>query len=193
MPAARSALPALTGPEVAELRDRLERGATPRIRLRAGGTGTVVSVGDPDQDGPEYIHVKVTLNGTRDTLPFAPEDLASTSRSTPAKGKAAAGPPASPPPTAAPPVKPKAKRRRRQAQVRATPNVVITLRTSEAGWLADAVRDGETITEAVAAAADVIKSLADQIGNAPLSVAVADVASARRSEAADRVERYAPN
>src|SRR5450755_2729920 len=78
MPPARAALPALTDTDVTELRARLDRGATPRVRLHAGGTGTVVSVGDPDTDGPEYI--KVTLNGTRDTLPFAPEDLASTSR-----------------------------------------------------------------------------------------------------------------
>ena len=34
-----------------------------------------------DTDGHEYIKVKVPLNGTRDTHPFAPEDLASTSRS----------------------------------------------------------------------------------------------------------------
>ena len=86
MPPARAALPALTDTDVTELRAHLDRGATPRVRLRAGGTGTgtVVSVGDPDTDGPEYIKVKVTLNGTRDTLPFAPEDLASTSRSSPA-------------------------------------------------------------------------------------------------------------
>ena len=78
MPPARAAVPALTDTDVTELRAHLDRGATPRVRLRAGGTGTVVSVGDPDTDGPEYIKVKVTLNGTRD--PFAPEDLASASR-----------------------------------------------------------------------------------------------------------------
>jgi hypothetical protein len=80
----------------------------------AGGTGTVVSVGDPDTDGPEYIKVKVTLNGTRDTLPFAPEDLASTSRSpkaaeangsTPPPVSTAPPPPAPPPPAAPPSTK----------------------------------------------------------------------------------------
>src|SRR5664280_2228629 len=75
MPAARSArsaLPALTDADVADLRAQLESGATPRVRLRAGGAGAVIDVGNPDADGPEYIKVKVTLNGTRDTLPFAP-------------------------------------------------------------------------------------------------------------------------
>ena len=105
MPPARAALPALTDTDVTELRAHLDRGATPRVRLHAGGTGTVVSVGDPDTDGPEYIKVKVILNGTRDTLPFAPEDLASTSRgpkaaevkgSTPAPVSAAPPPPAPP-------------------------------------------------------------------------------------------------
>ena len=69
MPPARAAL---TDSDVTELRAHLDRGATPRVRLHAGGTGTVVSVGDPDTDGPEYIKVKVTLNGTRDTLPPSP-------------------------------------------------------------------------------------------------------------------------
>ena len=55
MPPARAALPALT---VTELRAQLDRGATPRVRLRAGGTGTVFSVGDPDTDGPNTSRSK---------------------------------------------------------------------------------------------------------------------------------------
>lgn len=200
MPAARSALPALTDSEVAALRDRLERGATARVRLRAGGTGTVVSVGNPDSDGPEYIKVKVTLNGTRDVLPFAPDDLASTSRNAPAKDNAVNGsdpsptsaataPPASPPPTAAPSSKSNARRRPRPAPVATTPNVVITLRTADPGWLADATREGETITEGVAASADLVKAVADQLADINLSRAVADVAAGHRSKAAKTVER----
>ena len=110
MPAARSArstgsaLPALTDADVADLRAQLESGATPRVRLRAGGTGAGIDVGNPDADGPEYIKVKVTLNGTRDTLPFAPDDLASTPRHVPpaaanasrAASTATATPPSSP-------------------------------------------------------------------------------------------------
>ena len=40
MPPARAALPALTDSDVTELRAHLDRGATPRVRLRAGGTGS---------------------------------------------------------------------------------------------------------------------------------------------------------
>src|SRR5664279_1849330 len=99
MPAARSsrsALPALTDADVADLRAQLKSGATPRVRLRAGGTGAVIDVGNPDADGAEYIKVKVTLNGTRDTLPFAPDDLAAANASR-AASTATATPPSSPP------------------------------------------------------------------------------------------------
>ena len=197
MPPARAALPALTDTDVTELRAHLDRGATPRVRLRAGGTGTVVSVGDPDTDGPEYIKVKVTLNGTRDTLPFAPEDLASTSRgpkkaevkgSTPAPVSTAPAPPAPPPPAA--PSSTRAKRRPpRTPPPRTAPNVVITLRTAGAEWLLDATRDGTTITEGAAVSAEVVQAVADHLHDAELSGAVDDVAAVRRSEAAIRVER----
>lgn len=102
MPAGRPVRPALTDTDVAALRAQLELGRSPRVRLRAGGTGTVVGVGDPAGDGPEYIRVKVTLNGTRDTLPFAPEDLAAAAGGAKASSagscaRAPASPPAAPP------------------------------------------------------------------------------------------------
>jgi len=182
MPPARPAHPALTDAEVADLRAQLDRGSTPRVRLRGGGTGAVVSVGDPEADGPEYIRVKVTLNGTRDTLPYAPEDLASAARG----AKAAAAALGSPPPS----VPTKAKRQpSRNPQLRTAPNVVITLRTAGAEWLVDAARDGTTITEGAGVSAEVVQAVADHLHDARLSGAVADVASVRRSEAAGRVER----
>ena len=189
--------PPLTDTDVTELRAHLDRGATPRVRLHAGGTGTVVSVGDPDTDGPEYIKVKVTLNGTRDTLPFAPEDLASTSRgpnaaeakgSTPSPVSTAPAPPAPPPPAA--PSSTRAKRRPpRTPPPRTAPNVVIALRTAGAEWLVDATRYGTTITEGADVSAEVVQAVADHLHDAELSGAAADVAAVRRSEAAIRVER----
>ena len=181
MPPARPAHPALTDAEVADLRAQLDRGSTPRVRLRGGGTGAVVSVGDPEADGPEYIRVKVTLNGTRDTLPYAPEDLASAARG--AMAAAALG-------NTPPSVPTKAKRQpSRNPQLRTAPNVVITLRTAGAEWLVDAARDGTTITEGAGVSAEVVQAVADHLHDARLSGAVADVASVRRSEAAGRVER----
>src|SRR5450759_4524358 len=95
---AGSALPALTDADVADLRAQLKSGATPRVRLRAGGTGAVIDVGNPDADGAEYIKVKVTLNGTRDTLPFAPDDLAANPAASRRRRRTPAGLPARLPP-----------------------------------------------------------------------------------------------
>lgn len=175
MPIARPGPPALTDADVTALRAQLERGAHPRVRLRAGGTGTVVGVGDPATDGPEYLKVKVTLNGTRDTLPFAPEDLASTASSPTAAAPAA-------------PTKAATRRARGPQSGHPTPSVVITVRTAEAEWLVDAVRDGATITEGVAVPASVVEAFADQCGDALLATAAIDVATGRRAATAARVE-----
>jgi len=194
MPARRAALLPLTEADVAALRSQLEGGRSPRVRLRAGGAGTVVGVGDPDRDGPEYIRVKVTLNGTRDTLPFAPDDLASAS----AHGKAAAvetpkPAPAATPPAPTPPVGPsvgKAGRRQpRNRTSRAAPDVVITLRTAGVEWLVDATRNGVTITESVAVSAEAVQAFADPLQDVKLSGAVAEVAAVRRAAAAATVQR----
>src|SRR5664280_1879891 len=142
---AGSALPALTDADVADLRAQLKSGATPRVRLRAGGTGAVIDVGNPDADGAEYIKVKVTLNGTRDTLPFAPDDLAATPRRVPpaaanasrAASTATATPPSSPPAAAPSPTAKAGRRPRRSPPPRTAPDVSITLRT---GVSAEAVQ-----------------------------------------------------
>ena len=202
MPAGRAGLPALTDAEVAALRSQLERGRNPRVRLRAGGAGTVIGVGDPAVDGPEYIRVKVTLNGTRDTLPFAPEDLvtfsggAKASRAgsrAPSPESPPAAPPASTPPSVSPPPGPSAavtrRRQPRNKQPRAAPNVVITLRTAGEEWRVDATRDGAMITEGVAVPAEVVHAVADHLHDTRLSAAVADVAAVRRAAAAVTVER----
>src|SRR5450759_4655946 len=190
MPAARSARsapPALTDADVADLRAQLESGATPRVRLRAGGTGAVIDVGNPDADGPEYIKVKVTLNGTRDSIPFAPDDLASTPRRVPpaaANAGRATSTATAPAPTA------KAGRRpRRNPPPRTAPDVLITLRTAGAEWTVDAARDGTTITTGAVVSAEAVQAVADNLHDAKLAAAVADVSAVRRADAAGRVER----
>jgi len=202
MPAAgsaRSAPPALTDADVADLRAQLESGATPRVRLRAGGTGAVIDIGNPDADGPEYIKVKVTLNGTRDTLPFAPDDLAATPRRVPpaaanasrTASTATASPPSSPPAAApSPTAKARAGRRpRRNLPPRTAPDVLITLRTAGAEWTVDAARDGTTITTGAVVSAEAVQAVADNLHDAKLAAAVADVSAVRRADAAGRVER----
>ena len=50
-------------------------GITRSAQFPEGGTGRVRSVGDPEVDGDEYVRVELSLNGTRDILPFTPADL----------------------------------------------------------------------------------------------------------------------
>ena len=197
MPPARAALPALTDTDVTELRAHLDRGATPRVRLHAGGTGTVVSVGDPDTDGPEYIKVKVTLNGTRDSLPFAPEDLASTSRSPKAAEAKGSRRPRCPRLLPRRPL-PAGRAVLDQGQAPAAADPAATYRTERRDHPAHRGArsgsstppgDGTTITEGAAVSAEVVQAVADHLHDAELSGAVADVATVRRSEAAIRVER----
>jgi hypothetical protein len=57
-----------------------------------GGIGRVRRVGDPTVDGEEYIQVELSLNGTKDTLPFTPADLTPATRATAPAAPPEAGP-----------------------------------------------------------------------------------------------------
>lgn len=74
--------PALTDDDVADLRSRVAEGEKPRVVVRtasaavpAGTRGNVVRIGNPSEG--EYIVVRLG----RDQVPFAPAELALTSRS----------------------------------------------------------------------------------------------------------------
>lgn len=92
---ASAAPPPLTDSDVATLRDRVKSGEKPRVIVRAasaavpaGTRGNIVRVGNPSEG--EFIVVRLG----RDEVPFAPSELAVTSRtkngSAPAPGAAAA-------------------------------------------------------------------------------------------------------
>jgi hypothetical protein len=94
---ASAAPPPLTDSDVATLRDRVKSGEKPRVIVRAasaavpaGTRGNIVRVGNPSEG--EFIVVRLG----RDEVPFAPSELAVTSRtkngSAPAPGAAAAKP-----------------------------------------------------------------------------------------------------
>ena len=76
--------------DVDELRRKLADGKIVRVGLSRsaqfpdGGTGRVRHIGDPSVDGEEFIQVEVSLNGTRDVLPFTPGDLTPATRTAPA-------------------------------------------------------------------------------------------------------------
>jgi Family of unknown function (DUF6319) len=66
---------------------------------------------------------------------------------------------------------------------------LITLRTADAEWTVDATRDGTTITTGAVVSAEAVQTVADNLHDAKLAAAVADVAAVRRADAAGRVER----
>ena len=72
--------------DVEAVRRKLAEGKIVRVGISRsaqfpeGGTGRVRRVGDPAVDGEEFIQVELTLNGTKDTLPFTPADLTPATR-----------------------------------------------------------------------------------------------------------------
>ena len=67
--------------DVEAVRSKLAEGKIVRVGITRsaqfpdGGTGRIRHVGDPEVDGDEYVQVELSLNGTRDILPFTPADL----------------------------------------------------------------------------------------------------------------------
>ena len=74
--------------DVDAVRRKLDEGKIVRVAISKsaqfpdGGTGRVRRVGDPAVDGEEFIQVELSLNGTRDVLPFTPADLTPATRAT---------------------------------------------------------------------------------------------------------------
>ena len=79
--------------DVEAVRRKLDEGKIVRVAISKsaqfpeGGTGRVRRVGDPTIDGEEFIQVELSLNGTRDVLPFTPADLSPATRATRAKAE----------------------------------------------------------------------------------------------------------
>lgn len=94
-PRRRSAPPPI---DVQDLRSRLDQGKIVRVALAhsaqfpEGTVGRVRSLGDPDVDGDEFIHVELSVNGTKDVLPFAPGDLTAPTRASAVKNGSTNGP-----------------------------------------------------------------------------------------------------
>ncbi|HEY5115222.1 MAG TPA: hypothetical protein VIJ00_06840, partial [Nakamurella sp.] len=97
MPPRRRA-PTPTPIDVESVRQKLADGKIVRVgvsksaQFPAGATGRVRRVGDPAVDGEEYVQVELTLNGTRDVLPFNPSDLTPATRGRPPGQSVAPGP-----------------------------------------------------------------------------------------------------
>lgn len=78
--------PGLTDEQIAQLRDEVTAGKSPRVRISGSqfGAGVVRKVGDPAADGNDYVTVRVRVDGVTDDLRFAPREL-SRGKNAPAK------------------------------------------------------------------------------------------------------------
>ncbi|HTZ42321.1 MAG TPA: hypothetical protein VMB79_00530 [Jatrophihabitans sp.] len=70
----------LTEQDLADLRIQLAEGKRPRVQLSGPHfpvetAGTVVRIGMPEVDGPDYVRVRVRVNNMTDELAFAPAEL----------------------------------------------------------------------------------------------------------------------
>lgn len=85
MPPRRKKPSGLTEEDVNRLRSQLAEGRRPRVALsgpqfETGASGSVVRIGDPAADGPDFLTVRVKVNGVTDELAFAPGELSIGSR-----------------------------------------------------------------------------------------------------------------
>jgi hypothetical protein len=117
----RRRTPAPPPVDIEAIRRKLAEGKIVRVGISRsaqfpeGGTGRVRGVGNPETDGEEYVQVELSLNGTRDVLPFTPADLTPATRGRPpgsgrksaeANGGSAAAAGETSPPRTAPPSSP---------------------------------------------------------------------------------------
>ena len=208
-----AALQPLADDDVTRLRTELERGARPRVVVRAasaavpaGTRGSVVGMGDPSEG--EFIVVRLK----DDDVPFAPGELALPSRrraaaagavpapAAPAAPVASAAPgrKASPPPTSVPPTPPAAPAAAARRPAAATarkpstgrrkppPSLSITLRFSGAAWTVEATRGGKRIGKALPVRAGAARRIGELIGATQITDLVAETVDACRSEVAER-------
>lgn len=189
----------LTEADVAALRTDVAQRRAPRVRLRPGvagvgatRVGTVAQIGDPAIDGPEFLHVAVRVNGTRDVLPFAPSDLAlPASRA----GRAGARPKDTEPeppaqvdlrPTQSRAAGPRVQRGRPRGDKSA--DLIITILAGTPDWTIKATRGKQTLLDAVPLSTDAVRAIAAAIGNDTLTTAIEDVFEISRAAAAHRAD-----
>jgi hypothetical protein len=206
------------------LRAKLAEGGRPRVALSGpqfpdATVGTVVRVGDPANDGEDFVVVRVKVNGHVDELGFAPNELSlpGTPRTQPAsprrrpvrRREAPPGPPMplatrpAPEPTLEPTTKPAATpagpsaRSSVSAAVRtpkrrkggAPAKVTITLSSDDSNWSVSASRGARSLCRATPVAPGVLTAVAALLENAEIVEAVADINDVARLAAEERAAR----
>jgi len=205
----------LSAEDVAGLAEQLAAGRRPRVQLSGphfppGATGTVVRVGEPESDGPDYLRVRVKVDNLTDELAFNPGELKLPGRGRPARRSAAKSPakPAAPVAKAAAPVAKAAApvhtapaaasparkpagaaapsgRRRKPASVQ---RVTFTVSSAGANWSLSATRGSRSLIKQAPLAPGVVSALAELIDQPGLSSAVSDINDVALTEARARAE-----
>jgi len=169
---------------VAHLRARIGAGERPRVIVRvasaavaAGTRGNVIRLGDPKDS--EYVVVRLG----KDEVPFAPSELALTSKPKAAAGtapsRAAAAPARSPAPKPAAPM-PRARSAGR-AKGKRVPPLVVTLRFRDGGWTVEATRGARRVARPSAVRPGAVSAFAEQLDDDAVRAALVETVEACRT------------
>jgi hypothetical protein len=174
--------------DVVRLRKDVTEGRGPRVgvsgvQFPAGTIGTVVRVGKPPTDGPDYIVVRVKMGRVTDELGFSPKEL-----SLARKGRTAPPAPAPAPARTAAPVS--TTNRQEKPQRRApVPAVTLTIASAGAAWAVTAQRGAKVVVKKASVPPGVVAAIAALLGQPGVDDAVAAVNDTARGEAEARAEK----
>ena len=214
---ASPALPRLTDADIDSLRSRVQAGEKPRVVVRAasaavpaGTRGNIVRIGKPSEG--EYVVVRLG----KDEVPFAPAELAMSSRQGTAKAAKATPPPAAkkaaPAVRKAAPVPAKKAPAAKKAAARPTPPVkkaatppakkavkkpargkrgslpplVVTLRFSDGEWSVEAARGARRLARPSGVRPGAVKAFADLLDEEVVRDALTETIESCRSVVEER-------
>jgi hypothetical protein len=173
--------------QLAALRTQIAEGRKPRVKVSgsqfpAGTSGSIVAIGDESTDGPDFIRVKVKVNGAMDELAFAPSELVSSVR-----GVAVAAEPVRAP------APPKPRQRQAEPQPASTrrkagppPKVTLTISSNGATWSVTGSRGARQVSKNIPVAPGVVTAIAKLLDQPAIVEAVAEVNDTARAEAEQR-------
>jgi hypothetical protein len=186
----------LTDADVAALRARVSAGEKPRVIVRTpsaavatGTRGNVVRLGDPKDN--EYVVVRLG----RDEVPFAPSELALSTRGkaaaapSPAAAKPAAAKPATPAPAASRPAakRPAAKRSSaKAASRRSTPPLTVTMRFRNDEWTVEAQRGARRLSKPGPLRPGAVSAFAEHVDDEAVQQALVETVECCRAVVEER-------
>ncbi|MBV9291217.1 MAG: hypothetical protein JO222_02115 [Frankiales bacterium] len=199
--------PALTDADVASLRAKLSAGEKPRVIVRAasaavpsGTRGNVIRLGNPSEG--EFIVVRLG----RDEVPFAPSELALTTRpknaataSAPAPAKRSASAPkktaarttttTTPAKTTATASKSTRGRARGRSGRKTPPPLTVTLRFGDGTWTVEAQRGARRLARASALRPGAVKAFADHVDEPAVREALTETVESCRAVVEERAAK----